>query len=158
MLWNHDRAKIQFENIIRNCWQKYVPTPGIEPGPPGWKPGILTTRPYGRTTLGPDVKTQPYGQRWETTKPCFDASAQACKGLVLTLPCTNSKTKQKCASAGNRTRIYCLEGNNANLYTTDASYWHFVRNDKNIWEIREFSQKPLICKCPTEPLQHPILT
>ena len=24
------------------------------------------------------------------------------------------------ASAGNRTRIYCLEGNNANLYTTDA--------------------------------------
>ena len=27
---------------------------------------------------------------------------------------------QNCASAGNRTRIYCLEGNNANLYTTDA--------------------------------------
>merc|ERR1711928_229215 len=26
----------------------------------------------------------------------------------------------KNASAGNRTRIYCLEGNNANLYTTDA--------------------------------------
>ena len=25
------------------------------------------------------------------------------------------------ASAGNRTRIYCLEGNNANLYTTDAA-------------------------------------
>ena len=24
------------------------------------------------------------------------------------------------ASAGNRTRIYCLEGNNANLYTTDV--------------------------------------
>ena len=30
--------------------------------------------------------------------------------------------KQNCASAGNRTRIYCLEGNNANLYTTDAGY------------------------------------
>ena len=30
--------------------------------------------------------------------------------------------KQNCASAGNRTRIYCLEGNNANLYTTDAWY------------------------------------
>ena len=28
--------------------------------------------------------------------------------------------KNKSASAGNRTRIYCLEGNNANLYTTDA--------------------------------------
>ena len=24
------------------------PTPGIEPGPPAWKAGILTTRPYGR--------------------------------------------------------------------------------------------------------------
>ena len=30
--------------------------------------------------------------------------------------------KQNCASAGNRTRIYCLEGNNASLYTTDARY------------------------------------
>jgi uncharacterized protein (UPF0333 family) len=28
--------------------------------------------------------------------------------------------EEKSASAGNRTRIYCLEGNNANLYTTDA--------------------------------------
>ena len=27
---------------------------------------------------------------------------------------------KNCASAGNRTWIYCLEGNNANLYTTDA--------------------------------------
>ena len=23
------------------------PIPGIEPEPPGWKPGILATRPYG---------------------------------------------------------------------------------------------------------------
>ena len=27
---------------------------------------------------------------------------------------------KECASAGNRTRIDCLEGNHANLYTTDA--------------------------------------
>ena len=26
--------------------QKRIPMPGIEPGPPGWKPGILTTRPH----------------------------------------------------------------------------------------------------------------
>ena len=32
------------------------------------------------------------------------------------------KKEKTCASAGNRTRIYCLEGNNANLYTTDASW------------------------------------
>ena len=24
-----------------------IPIPGVEPGPPGWKPGILTARPYG---------------------------------------------------------------------------------------------------------------
>ena len=31
-------------------WRKCrVPTPGIEPGPPGWKPGILTTRPNGKS-------------------------------------------------------------------------------------------------------------
>ena len=26
-------------------FQKGFPLPGIEPGPPGWEPGILTTRP-----------------------------------------------------------------------------------------------------------------
>ena len=25
----------------------FSPTPGIEPGPPGWKPGILAIRPRG---------------------------------------------------------------------------------------------------------------
>ena len=45
------------ENVEFNQWEgskswrhhlpQKVPTPGIEPGPPGWKPGILTTRPYG---------------------------------------------------------------------------------------------------------------
>ena len=36
--------------------------------------------------------------------------------FYVNLTCTH----EKAASAGNRTRIYCLEGNNANLYTTDA--------------------------------------
>ena len=27
--------------------EENIPTPGIEPGPPAWKAGILTTRPYG---------------------------------------------------------------------------------------------------------------
>ena len=39
----------------------------------------------------------------------------------------------KSASAGNRTRIYCLEGNNANLYTTDAI--HFTECYKVAWSI-----------------------
>ena len=38
--------------------------------------------------------------------------------------CLNTK-EWKNASAGNRTRIYCLEGNNANLYTTDA--WWIIK-------------------------------
>ena len=32
----------------------------------------------------------------------------------------SKEINKKCASAGNRTRIDCLEGNHANLYTTDA--------------------------------------
>ena len=39
--------------------QKGFPTPGIEPGPPGWEPGILTTRPY-RT----DVSDAQLGRRY----------------------------------------------------------------------------------------------
>ena len=35
-------AKITFNYTTEN----YIPVPGIEPEPPGWKPGILATRPY----------------------------------------------------------------------------------------------------------------
>ena len=30
---------------MRKLFSKSFPLPGIEPGPPGWEPGILTTRP-----------------------------------------------------------------------------------------------------------------
>ena len=30
---------------------KIVPTPGVEPGPSGWKPDILTVRPRGMDAL-----------------------------------------------------------------------------------------------------------
>merc|ERR1712218_484839 len=40
-------------------YQKGFPTPGIEPGPPGGEPGILTTRPY-RT----DVRDAQLGRRY----------------------------------------------------------------------------------------------
>ena len=29
--------------------------PGIEPGPPGWKPGILATRPHGIVDTYPRI-------------------------------------------------------------------------------------------------------
>ena len=42
-----------------NYWSKmkkyFFPIPGVEPGPPGWKPGILTARPYGNWTHQLDV-------------------------------------------------------------------------------------------------------
>ena len=34
----------------RSQMKKIIPVPGIEPEPPGWKPGILATRPYRTTT------------------------------------------------------------------------------------------------------------
>ena len=39
------------ESIVTSLYEfsnrKSTPRPGIEPGPPGWKPGILTPRPSG---------------------------------------------------------------------------------------------------------------
>ena len=53
--------KKSVEKIYKN-----VPTPGIEPGPPGWKPGILTTRPYGS-----DRWVVPVSYSILTTQNCF---------------------------------------------------------------------------------------
>jgi hypothetical protein len=39
--------------------RKNSPTPGIEPGPPAWEAGILTTRPYG-TYYQTHVKAKKY--------------------------------------------------------------------------------------------------
>ena len=36
------------ENASYGKENDLLPAPGIEPGPPGWKPEILTTRPCGR--------------------------------------------------------------------------------------------------------------
>ena len=38
-------SKILESEILESL--KNAPRPGIEPGPPGWKPGILTPRPSG---------------------------------------------------------------------------------------------------------------
>ena len=42
------RAIPRFKNTSEDAAEvKETPIPGIEPGPPGWEPGILTTRQYG---------------------------------------------------------------------------------------------------------------
>ena len=38
------KKKMAFSN-------KIIPTPGVEPGPPGWKPDILAVRPRGMMFL-----------------------------------------------------------------------------------------------------------
>ena len=49
---------------------------------------------------------------------------------------------KKCASAGNRTRIDCLEGNHANLYTTDAAdMWR----DIDVFYLQRVFDRPF---CP----------
>ena len=58
------------ESIFKS--QKLVPTPGIEPGPPAWKAGILTTRPYGRA-----VKKKKLLLDWWETVIGFSYTARA---------------------------------------------------------------------------------
>ena len=45
-------TRVFYANKIRKNFKNKFPVPGIEPEPPGWKPGILATRPY-RIILGP---------------------------------------------------------------------------------------------------------
>ena len=38
-------------SFLKEVLQKNFPHRELNPGPPGWKPGILTTRPYGTRTF-----------------------------------------------------------------------------------------------------------
>ena len=65
-------------------WQKQVPTPGIEPGPPAWKAGILTTRPYGTWpnqlfNVLFQIPTYIHYSNLFTTATKFDPYTQLCK-------------------------------------------------------------------------------
>ena len=48
---------------------------------------------------------------------------------------------KKCASAGSRTRIDCLEGNHANRYTTDAL--HAIKHSSMLYELGQ----PMCISC-----------
>ena len=45
--FRYGRGKPWKFEIFRNITKNSPPTPGIEPRSPGWKPGILSTRPRG---------------------------------------------------------------------------------------------------------------
>ena len=44
--WNSGQLNKKRGKKEADVKKTFVPMPGIEPGPPGWKPGILTTRPH----------------------------------------------------------------------------------------------------------------
>ena len=53
-----------------------IPIPGVEPGPPGWKPGILTARPYGNyMDWAPQINVFEYNCWWEVQYCFFNVKA-----------------------------------------------------------------------------------
>ena len=57
----------------------------------------------------------------DVTEACSHVSIVNVLFGILLGRILEKKKGKKSALAGNRTRIYCLEGNNANLYTTNAT-------------------------------------
>ena len=75
---------------IKRAFAKKLPTPGIEPGPPGWKPGILTTRPLWDLHIC-QYTCNRFEKTWFIFMTCFlfFQSIQACPrmpSLMLSFP------------------------------------------------------------------------
>ena len=64
---------------------------------------------------------------------------------------SHSITNVKCASAGSRTRIDCLEGNHANRYTTDAMDANRTRQTISNVMIREVCAEKSVRRPGVEP-------
>ena len=50
--------------VIERFDEKCTPTPGIEPGPSGWKPDILATRPRGKAACRMPISVTPSETLW----------------------------------------------------------------------------------------------
>ena len=86
--------------------------PGIEPGSIAWKATMLTfTPPTVLITLY--FAAESFNFLWNDDEILYNTNTRYFRKLKFSII-------KIFASAGNRTRIYCLEGNNANLYTTYA--------------------------------------
>ena len=57
MTWSRDSS---VHNFMIYIWiarfAKNIPTPGVEPGPSGWKPDILAVRPRGNNMFSPGIE------------------------------------------------------------------------------------------------------
>ena len=86
--------------------------PGIGPGSIAWNQTMLSfTQPTLLITLYFAAET--FNFLWNDDEILYNTTTRYFRKLTFSIIIIYT-------SAGNRTRIYCLEGNNANLYTTDA--------------------------------------
>ena len=86
--------------------------PGIEPGSIAWKATMLTFAPPTLlTTLY--FAAENFNFLWNDDEILYNTTTRYFWKLKFSI------IKIICVSR-NRTRIYCLEGNNANLYTINA--------------------------------------
>ena len=96
--------------------------PGIEPGSIAWKATMLTfTPPTLLITIY--FAAESFNFLWNDDEILYNTTTRYFWKLKFSII-------NLFASAGNRTRIYCLEGNNANLYTTNAVNNNFILPQK----------------------------
>ena len=115
-LWNDD--EILYNTTTRYFWKLkfsiitlFAPG-GIEPGSMAWKATMLTFTPP-TLLLKLYFAEESFNFLWNDDEILYNTTTRYFWKLKFSII-------KIYASAGNRTRIYCLEGNNANLYTTDA--------------------------------------
>ena len=115
-LWNDD--EILYNTTTRYFWKlkfsiiKLFASAGIEPGSMAWKATMLTFTPP-TLLLKLYFAAESFNFLWNDVEILYNTTTRYFWKLKFSII-------KIYASAGNRTRIYCLEGNNANLYTTDA--------------------------------------
>ena len=115
-LWNDD--EILYNTTTRYFWKlkfsiiKIFASAGIEPGSIAWKATMLTFTP---PTLLIELyfASESFNFLWNDDEILYNTTTRYFRKLKFSII-------KKHASSGNRTRIYCLDGNNANLYTSDA--------------------------------------
>ena len=84
--------------------------PGIEPGSIAWMATMLTFTPP-TLLISLFFAAESFNFFWTDEEILYNTTTRYFRKLKFSII-------KIFASAGNRTRIYCLEGNNANIYTT----------------------------------------
>ena len=114
-LWNHD--KIPYNTTTRYFWKlrfsiiTIFASAGIKPGSIASKATMLTFTPP-TLLLKLYFTSERFNFLWNDDEILYNTTTRYFWKLKFFII-------KKHASSGNQTRIYCLDSNNANLYTTD---------------------------------------